>query len=76
MIEAKLVSHSKSCEEAELYIWTLTHENKYDWRFPTRDECVKLTSGPSPIWCDSLIKSPYIEPLDRFYLIAVRDTDA
>jgi hypothetical protein len=74
MIEAKIVSHSKSREEAELYIWTLTHENKYNWRFPTRDECLKLSSGP--IWSDSLIKSPYIEPLDRFYLIAVRDTDA
>jgi hypothetical protein len=70
MIEAKIVSHSKSCEEAELYIWTLTHENKYDWRFPTRDERDELTDGP--IWCDSLIKSPYIEPLDRYYLIAVR----
>jgi hypothetical protein len=67
---SKLVSYP----EAELYAWTCTHENKYDWRFPTRDECLKLSSGP--IWSDSLIKSPYIEPLDRFHLIAVRDTDA
>jgi len=74
MIEARIGLRTVSREEAELYIWTLTYENKYDWRFPTRDECLKLSSGP--IWSDSLIKSPYIEPLDRFHLIAVRDTDA
>lgn len=74
MIEARIALRTASCEEAELYIWTLAHENKYDWRFPTRDECLKLSSGP--IWSDSLIKSLYIEPLDRFHLIAVRDTDA
>jgi hypothetical protein len=72
MIElADMSPNSKSCEEAELYIWTLTYENKYDWRFPTREECVNLTDGP--VWSDLLINSPYIEPLDRFYLIAVRD---
>ncbi len=27
---------------AELYIYTCTHENKYDWRMPTIRECADL----------------------------------
>ena len=28
-------------DKAILYVWTCTHDNKYDWRFPTLHESSK-----------------------------------
>ena len=35
MIEFAIKSHILSYDDAWLYIATCTHNNKYDWRFPT-----------------------------------------
>jgi hypothetical protein len=43
MIEAAPKTTAKLySDSAELYMWTCTHNNKYDWRFPTTSECEEL----------------------------------
>jgi hypothetical protein len=37
-------------DEAMLYIYTLTHNNKYDWRFPTAAEYDDTDEMPPMTW--------------------------
>jgi hypothetical protein len=38
MIDQAPISPPLMYDEAELYTYTCTHDNKYDWRMPTQDE--------------------------------------
>jgi len=59
-------------DRAWLYCVTCTHDNKYDWRLPTRKEYHN-----SPIirsWFEAGIRSPGRDW--TFYVTPVRDKDA
>ena len=46
--QAPLVKHL-SIDEAELYVMTLAHNNKYDWRLPTIPELKTIPMNDRPV---------------------------
>jgi hypothetical protein len=67
MIEFAIKSHLLPYDEAWLYCTTCTHNNKYDWRFPTIADVADYKS----IIDTNNLKQPY----DWFYVTPVRDND-
>ena len=47
--QAPLLAKYVSIDEAELHVMTLTHNNKYDWRFPTIPELKSIPFRSRPI---------------------------
>jgi hypothetical protein len=69
MIEQAPISPPLMYDEAELYTYTCTHDNKYDWRMPTQHEWNR-TAGMRG-WYD--ISLQIYQPLDLYLpVISVR----
>ena len=70
-------SRKMSQFEVELYIWTLTDNNKFDWRFPTYkewEEHIANSDHSNAAWYEGLTQQR-VRPTDWYYIVPVRDTD-
>ena len=77
--------HSKiqlTAEEAELFIWTCTYKNKFDWRPPSAYECTRsrFNKTANMTWtsyrltvADEAAKRGYGDA--RFFAATVRDNN-
>jgi len=69
MLEQAPITKFVTIDEAELYTYTCTHDNKYDWRMPTQHEWNR-TAGMRG-WYD--ISLQIYQPLDLYLpVISVR----
>jgi hypothetical protein len=66
MLEFASQSHLLPYPVAWLYCVTCTHNNKYDWRFPTIGDVLEHPQ---------ILKNNFTPPYDLFYVTPVRDKD-
>ena len=72
MIElAPKTTYKLDADRAELYIYTCTHDDKYDWRFPTRSETSELFISGS--WNASDFTRKTMSPYNNWTVTPVRD---
>jgi hypothetical protein len=81
MIELSPIHEARfSYDAAFIYCITCTHDNKYDWRFPTVDDdtelgCIEYARPEGCIWYGDEFKIWSKFPWETWRLILVRDKD-
>lgn len=76
MKETAVQSHNKQTQdEAFLYTITCTHNNKYDWRFPTIYEFIHSEFFTNlDVWNIENVNNPYLNIITAKYMtLPIRD---